>query len=126
MIDTLPEELSCLLQPLWVAPDDFVQWGIVADYCEEYGLTSWCDCIRYIIREKRVVFNYREWHGPSQICASWYVGDFINTTRGVDESQLPQSIFQRMPEREEHGNSKGRFFNSVEEAYIALFTSWGE
>ncbi len=125
----LDRELTSLLAPLWERPDDFTQWGIVGDYCEENGMTKWCDCIRYIIREKRVVC-----HRASSVAGAtkaWY--KYSNFTNGLEwgtslrfgnASLLPDDIWAKLPHRAPTDTSCCHYYASTESAYLALFEAW--
>ncbi len=126
----LDKELASLLAPLWESPDDLMQWGIVGDYCEENGLTKWCDCIRYLIREKRVVCHRENSNSPRAVRA-WYKKSAF--THGLEqetslkfgnESLLPDDVWAKLPYRRPTDTGCGRFYDSTESAYLALLEAW--
>ncbi len=138
---TMTAELASLLAPLWESPDDFTQWGIVGDYCEELALvehrmTKWYHCVRYLIREKRIIYHYNKWNTAStaSITAVWYSDKLFSHGNGPDNewyqalfaAQLPDLLLKRIvqPEIPDVENTDGRFFTSVESAYLALFEAW--
>ncbi len=133
---TMTAELTSLLAPLWESPDDFTQWGIVGDWLEDNGMTKWCDCVRYIISEKRLIYHYNKWNTAStaSITAVWYSDKLFSHGSGPDNewyralfsAQLPDLLLKRIaqPEIPDVENTDGRFFTSTEEAYLALFEAW--
>ncbi len=130
-MEMIPTQLRALMQPLWDKPDDFVLWGIVADWCEENGLDDWNDCIRWLIKERRVACDYPK-HArgirSTKYARSWYEEEYFRRAspdrhdRNVTDAYIPNKLFKKMRCNEYTG--QGRFYLTTIGAYLALLDAW--
>ncbi len=133
-IQVIPDALADLMAPLWDKPADFELWGVVADWCEENGLNDWNDCIRWLIKERRIACDYPKHVGEAleetKYMRSWYEEEYFRDTQtnhyqrnaNVANAYVPRRLHKKLAYDQSTG--QGKFYFTTERAYLALLNAW--
>ncbi len=135
-VEMIPLKLQALMQPLWDKPDDFELWGVVADWCEENGLDNWNDCIRWLIKERRIACDYPKHVGEAlqgtKYMRSWYEEEYFRDNcdnhyqrnSDVTNAYVPRKVHKKLAYDQSTG--QGKFYFTTEGAYLALLDAWSK